>query len=313
MSDPSPPVFTRILIIADIEGSSGCFSYRASSFLTEEWASACLAMTRDVDAVVRALFDAGAEQVTVKDFHRTGYNLLPDLIDPRATLVAGYRRGPVPGIGNPGRAEALMMIGMHAASGTPGFLPHTFTSRIASLRVNGIRLPEAAFFSASLARCGIRPVFFSGCPEACRQASSVLPGIQTFAIDKSVPAHRFDAAAWRQGLGQAAAGSLSNRAAAPCRLEGPFDVRVRMRKGEKAARRIGARWGISTDAGALRFQAPDFDRLYMTLIRICYLTPALERALPAGLWLFNLKGLLGRWWVRYRLKTAGRWPDGFNG
>jgi len=310
MADQYPVPFTRILIIADIEGSSGCGSYLASAFLTDEWARACLAMSLDVDAVVRALFAAGAEQVTVKDFHRTGYNLLPELIDPRAVLVSGYRRGPVPGLGDPGSAEALMMTGMHAASGTDGFLPHTFSSRIASLRVNGVLIPEAALFSASLAPYGIRPVFFSGCPEACRQASAAIPHIQTFAIDKSVPVHRFDAAGWREGLAAAAVRSLSNRSAGPCRMEGPFDAAVRMRKGIEAAHRIGSRWGISADRDTLRFHAPDFDRLYMTLIRICYLTPAVEKILPVGLFLFNLRGLLGRMWVRRRLKAEGRWPVG---
>ncbi len=305
MSETPPTFFTRILIIADIEGSSGCGSYLASAFLTEEWAGACLAMSLDVDAVVRALFAAGVEQVTVKDFHRTGYNLLPEIIDPRAALVSGYLRASVPGLGDPGPAEALMMTGMHAASGTDGFLAHTFSSRIASLRVNGVLIPEAALFSASLAPYGIRPVFFSGCPAACRQASAAIPHIQTFAIDKSVPVHRFEVEAWREGLAVAAVRSLSNRSAGPCPMKGPFEAAVQMRKGTEAARRIGSRWGISAEGDTLRFQAPDFDRLYMTLIRICYLTPTVEKILPVGLFLFNLRGFLGRMWVRRRLKKEG--------
>ena len=145
--------FRHILIIADIEGSSGCGSYRASSFMTEPWARACRDMSRDVDAVVKQLFAAGVRQVTVKDFHRTAYNLLPELIDARARIVCGYRRGPVPGLGHPGDVDAAMMIGMHAASGTAGFLAHTLTSRLASLRVNGRPLAEVELFAASLAPC----------------------------------------------------------------------------------------------------------------------------------------------------------------
>ncbi|MBW2721828.1 MAG: M55 family metallopeptidase, partial [Deltaproteobacteria bacterium] len=58
--------FENVLIITDIEGSSGCWDYRASSFMTHEWSRACLGMTLDVSAVVRALFDAGVKHVTVK-------------------------------------------------------------------------------------------------------------------------------------------------------------------------------------------------------------------------------------------------------
>jgi D-aminopeptidase len=144
----------------DIEGSSECRSYAGSSFLTEEWIRACVGMSLDVVAVVRALFDAGAGTVTVKDFHRTGYNLLPELIDPRARIVSGYLAGPVPGIGDPGGAELLLCIGMHAASGSGGFLAHTLTSRIARLEVNGRLLPEITLFASSLAPYGIRPFSF---------------------------------------------------------------------------------------------------------------------------------------------------------
>ncbi|MGD8991269.1 MAG: M55 family metallopeptidase, partial [Desulfobacterales bacterium] len=78
---------TRILIVADLEGSSACWSYAASSFLTDEWAHACLGMSKDVSSVVGALFDAGVKSVIVKDFHRSGYNLFAELIDARARIV----------------------------------------------------------------------------------------------------------------------------------------------------------------------------------------------------------------------------------
>jgi D-amino peptidase len=115
----------HILIIADLEGSSGCWSYNASAFLSDDWCRACLEMSRDVSSVVSALFDAGVRTVAVKDFHRTGYNLFPEVIDSRATIISGYRRGPITGMGNPNHAQAVMFLGMHAASGSQGFLAHT--------------------------------------------------------------------------------------------------------------------------------------------------------------------------------------------
>ena len=117
-------------------------------------------MSRDVDAVVKGLFDAGVQRVTVKDFHRTGYNLMPEMIDSRARIVCGYHQGPVPGLGDPGDADAVMMIGMHAAAGTAGFLAHTLTSRLASLVVNGRPLAEVELFAASLARMASRRCSF---------------------------------------------------------------------------------------------------------------------------------------------------------
>jgi D-amino peptidase len=176
--------FNRILIIADIEGSSGCWNYRASSFMTPEWSRACAAMTRDVNSVVAALFESGVEHIRVKDFHRTGYNLLPELTDPRAEIIHGYHSGPVPGVGKPKDAQAVMFLGMHAASGTEGFLAHTLTSRIARLEVNGEPLAEVELFASALAPFGVRPIFFTGCPLVCEQARAAIPNIFTYSIYK---------------------------------------------------------------------------------------------------------------------------------
>ena len=203
--------FQRVLIVADIEGSSGCWNYAASSFMTTEWAIACAEMTKDVEAVVQALLRAGVTDIIVKDFHRTGYNLLPERIDRRARVDSGYALGPIPGMGDPGKTQAVLFLGLHAASGTDGFLPHTMTSRLAAVRANGALLSEVALFAALLAPYGIRPVFFSGCPDACRQAAAVIPGISTYSIDKQTGPEGFDAQAWRQGLAQALVTDLPGR------------------------------------------------------------------------------------------------------
>ena len=293
--------YKRILILADIEGSSGCWSYQASAFRTGEWARACLEMSRDVNAVVQALFDSGVEFIRIKDFHRTGYNLLPELIDSRAELIHGYRAGPVPGIGAPGDVDAVMFIGMHAASGTPGFLAHTLTSRIQNLEINGKPLPEIELFASSLAPLGIRPIFFSGCPVACSQARDSIPEISVYPIDKSAGQHRFNILEWRSGLQKAAVKALRNNLTVPFMPEGSMNIVVKMREGV-ATKKIAARWGLKHRENQIVFNADDMHEVYMHLIRICYLTPAVEKTMPLGLWLYNGLGRLGLAWVRRQVK-----------
>jgi D-aminopeptidase len=297
-----PDPYSHILIIADLEGSSGCWSYTASAFLTDEWCQACLEMSRDVNRVVSALFDAGVKKVTIKDFHRTGYNMFPELLDSRATLISGYRRGPIPGIGHPMAAEAVMFLGMHAASGSDGFLAHTMTSRIARLEVNRRLLAEIELFAASLAPWKIRPIFFSGCPVACKQAAAVVDNINCFPIDKSRGSERFDPGNWRSALAQAAVKSLSNRKTKPYEPLGPFDARVTMRDGEAVAARLARRWKFERVGPKIRIQRDSIHQLYMELIRLCYLTPAIEKLLPLALAAFNLKGRIGIMRARRRLR-----------
>ena len=290
-----------VLIIADIEGSSGCWGYRASSFKTNEWVEACVEMTRDVAEVVRALFDNGVHRVIVKDFHRTGFNLLPERIDSRAQVVQGYKVGPVPGIGDPRSAEAVLFLGMHASSGSNGFMAHTLTSRIRHLEVNGELLPEVYLFAGSLAPYGVRPIFFSGCPVACDQARTTIPGIHTYSIDKSVGRQEFVAQPWRQGLARAAASALHDAQIVPFDPPGPFHTKVTLREGEPAAQKLAARWGFHRRGADIILQNTHLGDLYLDLIRICYLTPMAERVLPLAVAASNLRGRAGLAWLRHRI------------
>jgi D-amino peptidase len=291
-----------VLILSDIEGSSGCWSYAGSSFLTEAWCRACLDITQDVNAVVTALFEAGSKHITIQDFHRTGYNLLPELIDPRAVVRSGYRRGPVPGIGDPGDGGVVMFLGMHAASGTGGFLPHTLTSRIGRLEMNGRPLAEVELFSAALAPFGVRPVFFSGCPLACSQAREAVHGIHVYPIDKEVGPEQFDAPSWRAGLAEEAVRSLENQTTVPYAPTGPFEAVITMRDGEEEARRIARRWDFHQQGARIFLEAPNLQQLYKDLIKLCYFTPLVQKVLPLALLWHRVIGRVGLEVVRQYLK-----------
>jgi D-aminopeptidase len=292
--------YKNILIISDIEGSSGCWNYDASAFLTDGWFKACVDMSLDVDAVVKALFKAGVEKITVKDFHRTGYNLIPELIDNRVNLVHGYKAGPVPGIGDPYGAEALLMIGMHASSGSGGFLAHTMTSRISFLEVNGKAVSEAELFSSSLYSYGIVPIFFSGCPVACAEAEKSLPGINSYPAEKK-NFKTFDKDKWRKGLASFAVSALKNNKVSPFILNGPFKASVKMRDGKDEARKLAQRWNFLFEDDKIFIENDTFDLLYYNLIRLCYLYPAAEKFLRAVLPVYNIYGRYGLYRLRKRI------------
>ncbi len=294
-------MFSDVLVIADIEGSADCWSYEDSSFKTPGWARACLGMTRDVAAVVVALLGGGVRRVAVKDFHRTGYNIFPDMLPAGVRVMQGYAAGPVPGIGDPGGAEAVMFIGMHAASGSGGLLAHTLTSRIARLEANGRLLSEVELFAASLAPRGVRPVFFSGCPVACAQARAAVPGISVLAIDKSGGPGSLDEREWRNELAAAAVRALGNCEAEPYRPSGPFDAVVTMRDGAATAEKLARRWKLPVRGADIIIRAGDINELYMALVRLCYLTPLLEKIAPAALGLYGVAGRYGLRWARKEL------------
>ncbi len=292
----------KLLIISDIEGSSGCLNRASAKFLGKDWPRACLGMTQDVNAVVTALLNAGIPRVHVRDFHRTAYNIIPSLIHPKAVLDQGYARGPVPGMGTPNDFDGLIMIGMHAPSGSSGFLPHTLTSRIARVTINGQLVSEAQLFSSALASYGISPLFFSGCPEACAHTQKFMPGVHTFPIDKFQA--RFHAPTWRRNLAEASVKSLGNEKSRPYNPEGPFDTVVTMARGRSVAKALEQRWGYKRKDRHLLFEVKDFATLFRELSRLAFLTPIGESLIPVALPLYNLMGRAGLAWIQKKAPVS---------
>lgn len=288
----------HILVIADIEGSSDCLTRASAKFLGRGWPRACRGMSLDVRALVGAMIRTGAQGVHVQDFHRTGYNIFPALMPRQVSLSQGYSPGPVPGLGSPGPADALMMIGMHAPSGSGGFLAHTLTSRIAAVRVNGEFISEAQLFSAALAPLGIPPLFFSGCPVACAHVRATMPGVRCFPIDKSAP--DFNAETWRSGLAEAAVHALSSEPPAPYNPQGPFSVTVTLAGGSPAARAIARAWGYPSSGADIHLEVRDFNDLFSVLSRMIFLTPLTRRLLPLILPLYGLMGKIGLTWAKIK-------------
>ncbi len=298
-------MYKRFLIISDIEGSTGCSSYEASSFNTALWYDACIEMSLDINAVASKLFDAGAEKIYIKDFHRTGYNLLPELIDKRAEVIHGYKEGPVPGIGDVYDAEAVMFIGMHASSGSGAFLAHTLTSKYSRILVNGRRVSELQIFASSLYRYSLKPLFFSGCETACREAVEDIPGIKVFPVLKDETGN-MDRRACREQLADAASAASGNNMVSPYIMQPPFSVELRMRDGKKRSEKIARRWNLDFSEDKIYFTSADFDEFYNMLIRITYFTPLTALITPLALFLFNVYGRAGLSILRYMKRSEIR-------
>jgi D-aminopeptidase len=297
---------TAVLILADIEGSTGCSCREDAQLFTDGWVRACLNQTQDINLICQLLKEHGATRIRVKDFHRTGYNIFGHLLTPGVELDQGFCSRPVPGIGDVTGFDLLMMTGMHVASGCEGFLPHTLTSRFALIEVNGRPLCEAELFASSVARVGLRPVFFSGCPQACAQAKNAITGLNVYPVEKPLVelagnARRKQAAAAALALKEAMRDSLSS---APYLPSGPFNTRIIMRDGAAAAKRLRKRWQLSGKNEMIEFVADDMATLYWQLIKLAYLTPGSYRFLNIALKAANLMGYLAHIWARNRLQRG---------
>ncbi len=297
-----PLTHKRILILADIEGSSNCHDYDSTTFLGNQWPQACQGMTRDTNAVVKALFKAGIEKIYIKDFHRTGYNLFQSGIDSRAKLISGYFKGPVPGMGTPYDATGVIMLGMHAPSGSDGFLAHTLTSRILKLTVNDTLMSEAQLFAAVLAPYNIKPLFFSGCPIACKHTESEIKHLNCWPIAQTDKQNESARIAWRKKLAEQAVKSLSENPGFVYQPKGIFHAAITFKTNTSLVKKMALNWGYHFEDRTIYIDTKSLEGLYSKLIRLVYLSPLSFKLLPVGLPIYNLMGKMGLAWANWQLK-----------
>jgi D-amino peptidase len=262
-------------IVADLEGSTGAWTKSHTLLATPQWQEARVELTRDINAVVGALFEKGVKGVVVKDFHRTGYNLILAYLDKRVKLVSGYYTGPAIGYGKLHGADFALFVGLHAAGGNSrGFLAHTLTSRIADVLVNGKRICEAELFATVLSAFHVPVAFFSGCPAACQEVKERLNWVVTYAIDKDpllsqdTDRRKDYILQAREGLRKSILGIPTVEGLPLFSLEPPFDCQVDFQE-ETEARRMNA-WGFPQEGRTIRFHAETFLEMYENLLKIAY-------------------------------------------
>jgi D-aminopeptidase len=261
-------------IVADLEGSTGAWTKAHTLLGTPQWQKARVELTRDINAVAEALFEMGVKGVVVKDFHRTGYNLIPRYLDRQVKLVSGYYTGPAMGYGNLHGADFALFVGLHASGGNEdGFLPHTLTSRIAEILVNGKTVCEAELFATVLSAFQVPVCFFSGCPAACQEVRQKMEWVVTHPIAKDPEIYQDERRRQdyivqkRQGLREKI-DEISNPGAMPLFfMRPPFDCQVIFQ--EEAARRMNP-WGFLQDGRTVSFRAEHFLEFYQNLLKIAY-------------------------------------------
>jgi len=262
-------------VVADLEGSTGAWTKAHTLLGTPEWQEARVDLTRDINAVSEALFEMGVKGVVVKDFHRTGYNLIPRYLDRRVRLVSGYYTGPAVGYGKLYGADFALFVGLHASGGSEsGFLPHTLTSRIAEILVNGKRICEPELFATVLSAFQVPVCFFSGCPAACQEVKKMMEWVVTYAIAKEPETYE-DPTKRKAYITQKRKGlrekikEISNPQAMPLFvMKPPFDCQVIFQE-EAEARRMNP-WGFAQEGKIIRFHTEQFLDLYQNLLKIAY-------------------------------------------
>lgn len=165
----------KILISADIEGISGVVDMQQIFPEARDYERARRLMTKEVNAVIEATFEHGADEVVVSDSHHHNNNILIEELYPRATLISGSYQplSMMQGIDN--SVDAVFFVGYHARAGTPeAVIDHTYVFRAINVKINGKLMGEAGI-NGRLAGCfGVPVAFVSGDQKAIMCAKEEL-------------------------------------------------------------------------------------------------------------------------------------------
>ena len=180
----------KIYVQTDIEGVAGfCFFENRRSrdyeVINHRYRMYEL-LTAEVNAAVKAAFDAGADEVVVNDSHGSGYNIIFEDLDPRCRIIHGKNcSGPhwLPLLDS--SFDAMVLVGMHAIGGTPcSITPHTLW--VVNNASGELRLGEGSMAAAIAGDLNVPTVMVSGDDKVTAELAEKIPGIAVAEVKQAL-------------------------------------------------------------------------------------------------------------------------------
>lgn len=182
----------KIYIQTDIEGIAGfCFfeNHKSKDYENIIHRQRMYKLfTAEVNAAVKAAFEAGATEVYVNDSHSSGYNLIFEELDSRCKLIHGDNcSGPhwLPKLDS--TFDAMILIGMHAMAGTKcAITPHSLWM----VNDGEIKLSEGTMAAAIAGDFGVPAIMVSGDDKICAEFSEKIDGIEIAVVKEGLAPHQ---------------------------------------------------------------------------------------------------------------------------
>ena len=233
----------RYLVAADLEGIHGVVGVPYETLNgAPDFEIAKVNAAKEINAVVRALYDSGASRVDVWANHGGADNLDYPSVDPRATIVPRnterlYRRFYFIPEGE--RYDGMILLGYHSREGTVGgVLAHTYNSKgIQYYKLNGRAIGEIEFDSYVAGYLGFSTILVASDDICVNQAKETLPKIETVITKYGKGRNAADFRESEVVLADLYAATLRaiERVPAPLSLDFPCSFEIRTTRIEDAA------------------------------------------------------------------------------
>lgn len=185
----------RVYLSIDMEGIAGVVHEDQTNPVDPrcagEYARFRRLMTLEANAAVEGALAGGATRVLVNDAHWTMRNLLAEELHPGAELLSGGPKTWSMMEGIEAGWDIAAFIGYHAKAGTENaILDHTYTDRIADVRLNGTSVGEVGINAALAGAFGVPVALVTGDKAVGLEARGLLGDrVQTIAVKEAVSRH----------------------------------------------------------------------------------------------------------------------------
>ncbi len=181
----------RIYVSVDIEGISGVVHADMMMPGQTEYGRGRMLMTKDANAAIEGLVQAGADDILVADGHGPMRNILIEELHEAASLMTGTgdaREACQLEGADGGPFDAAVFVGYHAMARTMSAIhPHTIAGAVVSeIRINGRPHGETGINAAVLGSMGIPTIMVTGDQALVKEARDFLgEGIETVQVKEA--------------------------------------------------------------------------------------------------------------------------------
>jgi D-amino peptidase len=165
----------KVYISVDMEGIGGINHPHPTDPKDARYPASVDLMIGETNAAIEGALAGGATEVLVNDSHSSMYNLLPEAVDARATVLQGQKAWSMVAGAQDGFDVALF-VGYHARAGHPrGTIAHTYSGMPVETRLDGRPTGEYGINALVLGAWGIPVGLVTGDDALAEEVADWLP------------------------------------------------------------------------------------------------------------------------------------------
>ena len=261
----------KVYISIDMEGIGGIVREIETDPIKggEAYQQSRRLMTQEANAAIEGSVKAGATEIVIADSHWNFDNLIPEELHDAATLLRGTPRSFSMVQDLDASFDAALFVGYHAKAGTPrAILDHTYTGRIAAVRVNGTEVGETGINAYLAGHYGVPVVLVTGDSAVISEAKALIPGVHTVAVKEatgSSAAKNLHPKKAREAIRAGAAAAVkAAEKIAPIRVKTPLEMVVEFKSTDAADRAEMIPTVRRVGGTRMEFEAMDYVQAFRT-------------------------------------------------